>query len=251
MGFKISTAIAALAAMLAFAAAPARAEGVETVDVAKLMEAGPLPEQVMGDPKAPVTIVEYASMTCSHCAHFHKETFPAIKENYVDTGKVRALGASNFNADRLGKALDHADAAGKVPFSALQNEYNLVARDSYGPDLQAMCTSRGIAMLPFFGLAAGYLTGKYRKPEDFEANQRGYRTKDYAESGPPVLAVMDDISADTGASLPAIALAWLVRQPGIPAPIASARNVDQLETLLEFTKLALSDEQVSRLTNAL
>mgnify|MGYP001179080284 CR=1 FL=1 len=169
----------------------------------------------------------------------------------VDTGKVRALGASNFNADRLGKALDHADAAGKVPFSALQNEYNLVARDSYGPDLQAMCTSRGIAMLPFFGLAAGYLTGKYRKPEDFEANQRGYRTKDYAESGPPVLAVMDDISADTGASLPAIALAWLVRQPGIPAPIASARNVDQLETLLEFTKLELSDEQVSRLTNVL
>lgn len=169
----------------------------------------------------------------------------------VDTGKVRALGASNFNAARLDKALDHAEAQGKVPFSALQNEYNLVARDSYGPDLQAICTSRGIAMLPFFGLAAGYLTGKYRKPKDFEENQRGYRTQDYAECGPPVLAVMDEIAADTGASLPAIALAWLVRQPGIPAPIASARNVKQLETLLEFTRLELTDDQVARLTDAL
>jgi len=88
VGFKISTAIAALAAMLAFAAAPARAEGVETVDVAKLMEAGPLPEQVMGDPKAPVTIVEYASLTCPHCANFNNTVFPTLKEKYIDTGKV-------------------------------------------------------------------------------------------------------------------------------------------------------------------
>ncbi len=172
-------------------------------------------------------------------------------EGAVQTGKVRALGASNFGAARLQAALDHAEANGKTPFTALQNEYNLVARGSYGPDLQALCTSRGIAMLPFFGLAAGYLTGKYRKPEDFEANARGYRTKDYAEVGPPVLAVMDKIAANTGASLPAIALAWLVRQPGIPAPIASARNVEQLKTLLEFTSLQLSDDQVARLTEAL
>jgi len=169
----------------------------------------------------------------------------------AQTGKAKALGASNFQAERLRAALAYADDHGKTPFTALQNEYNLVARDAYGADLQSLCTTRGIAMLPFFGLAAGYLTGKYRKPEDFEANQRGYRTKDYAESGPPVLEVMDQISADTGASLPAIALAWLVRQPGIPAPIASARNVDQLKTLLEFTQLDLSDDQVSRLTSAL
>lgn len=169
----------------------------------------------------------------------------------VQSGKVRALGASNFKAGRLKAALAYADEADKTPFTALQNEYNLVARDSYGKELQELCTSRDIAMLPFFGLAAGYLTGKYRKPEDFENNQRGYRTKDYAESGPPVLAVMDEISEQTGASLPAIALAWLVRQPGIPAPIASARNVEQLETLLEFTRLDLTDDQVHRLTKAL
>ncbi len=167
------------------------------------------------------------------------------------TGKVRELGASNFTAERLAAALDAADASGAKPFTVLQNEYNLVARDSYGPELQALCTSRGIAMLPFFGLAAGYLTGKYRKPEDFENNVRGYRTKDYAEKGPAVLAVMDDISAQTGASLPAIALAWQIRQPGIPAPIASARNVEQLQSLLEFTRLELSDDHVDRLTAAL
>jgi aryl-alcohol dehydrogenase-like predicted oxidoreductase len=106
-------------------------------------------------------------------------------------------------------------------------------------------------MLPFFGLAAGYLTGKYREDADFEQGDRGYRVKDYKESGRPVLAEMDRIAAETGASLPAIALAWLVRQPGIPAPIASARNVAQLEQSLEFTGLELSEEQVDRLTAAL
>ncbi len=169
----------------------------------------------------------------------------------ADTGKVRALGASNFDPKRLSAALEYADANGKKPFLALQNEYNLVARDSYGSDLQELVTARDIAMLPFFSLAAGYLTGKYRKPEDFENKERAYRTKDYAESGPPVLAVMDEIATETGATLPAIALAWLARQPGIPAPIASARNGEQLATLLEFTKLELSDDQVDRLTKAL
>lgn len=172
-------------------------------------------------------------------------------EGAVATGKVRALGASNFGIERFGAALAYAETTAKTPFIALQNQYNLVSRGSYGEDLQELCTSRGIAMLPFYGLAAGYLTGKYRKPEDFEEGARVYRTKDYAEIGPSVLSVMDAISAETGASLAAIALAWLARQPGIPAPIASARNTDQLEQLLESTGLDLSDEQVSRLTRSL
>jgi aryl-alcohol dehydrogenase-like predicted oxidoreductase len=105
-------------------------------------------------------------------------------------------------------------------------------------------------MLPFFGLAAGYLTGKYRKPQDFEQGDRSYRVRDYQETGRPVLAEMDRIAAETGASLPAIALAWLVRQPGIAAPIASARTVEQLRQILEFTRLELTSEQVARLTAA-
>lgn len=169
----------------------------------------------------------------------------------VKSGKVRALGASNFDAERLSAALDAADGAGRTAFTVLQNEYNLVSRDEYGETLQRLCTGRGIAMLPFYGLAAGYLTGKYRKPEDFETGARGKSVKGYSEAGRPVLRVMDEIAEETGASLPAIALAWLVRQPGIPAPIASARTVRQLHDLLEFTRLELGDGQVARLTASL
>lgn len=167
----------------------------------------------------------------------------------VRSGKVKALGASNFDAARLGAALDDASATGAEPFTALQNEYNLVARKAYGRELQKLCTERGIAMLPFFGLASGYLTGKYRTEEDFAKSMRGGRAKELSGgNGPQVLAVMDEVAAETGASLSAIALAWLVRQPGIPAPIASARTVEQLRELLEFTQLELSEDQVARLT---
>jgi aryl-alcohol dehydrogenase-like predicted oxidoreductase len=168
----------------------------------------------------------------------------------VAGGKVRALGASNFTAERLSAALDVADASGATPFTVLQNEYNLVARDAYGSDLQRLCAQRGMAMLPFFGLAAGYLTGKYRTDQDFEQGNRAYRVKDYRESGRPVLTEMDAIAEETGASLAAIALAWLVRQPGIPAPIASARTPEQLRQMLEFTRLDLTQDQLDRLTAA-
>lgn len=169
----------------------------------------------------------------------------------VASGKVREIGASNFDAVRLAAALEAADAAGRTPFTVLQNEYNLVSRGSYGGDLQALCTARGIAMLPFYGLASGYLTGKYRTPEDFERGARSGSVRAYAEKGAPVLSAMDEVAAETGASLPAIALAWLVRQSGIPAPIASARTVEQLTDLLEFTRVELSDDQVARLSAAL
>ncbi|MGX7895339.1 aldo/keto reductase [Tsuneonella sp. HG222] len=186
-------------------------------------------------------------------AHRDYEQLPMTQivegfDGAVRSGKVREIGASNFSAVRLKEALAAADAAGRTPFTVLQNQYNLVARDAYGPDLQALCVERGIAMLPFFGLASGYLTGKYRKPEDFEQGNRSHRVKDFDEAGRPVLAEMDRIAEETGASLPAIALAWLVRQPGIPAPIASARTVEQLETMLEFTRLNLTEDQLERLT---
>ena len=171
-------------------------------------------------------------------------------EGAARSGKVREIGASNFSAERLSAALDAADAAGSTPFTVLQNQYNLVARDDYGPELQRLCVERGIAMLPFFGLASGYLTGKYRKPEDFEQGNRSHRVKDFEEAGRPILAEMDRIAEETGATLPAIALAWLVRQPGIPAPIASARTVGQLEQMLEFTRLELSEDQLARLSAA-
>ena len=169
----------------------------------------------------------------------------------VRSDKVRALGASNFDAERLSAALAQAEASNATPFTALQNEYNLVSRDAYGKDLQRLVTERGIAMLPFFGLASGYLTGKYRTEEDYAKSARGSRAKQLAAAnGPQVLAAMDAVAAETGASLSAIALAWLMRQPGIPAPIASARTVEQLHELLEFTRIELSEDQLARLTAA-
>ena len=168
----------------------------------------------------------------------------------MTTGKVRALGASKFTAPRLEAALDAAARSGATPFSVLQNQYNLVERLDFGPDLQALCARHGIPMLPFFGLASGYLTGKYRNADDMKGADRGYRVKDFMAKGPAALAALDKVAAETGASLPAIALAWLRVQPGIGAPIASARTPEQLSTLVESATLELSSEHFALLTQA-
>ena len=168
----------------------------------------------------------------------------------VRSGKVRALGASQFTAGRLAAALKAAASAGATPFSVLQNEYNLLNRGDFGPEMQRLCAENGIPMLPYYGLAAGYLTGKYRSEADLQKSARGFRAKDFLKIGAPVLAAMDNVAADTGASLPAIALAWLRVQPGIAAPIASARTVAQLDALIESTRLELSSDQLERLTAA-
>jgi aryl-alcohol dehydrogenase-like predicted oxidoreductase len=166
------------------------------------------------------------------------------------TGKVRALGASNFTTARFSAALDAADAAEAMPFTVLQNEYNLVHRDDYGPDLQALCQARGIAMLPFYSLAAGYLTGKYRDRTDLAGKARGSTVKKYIDKGLPVLKAMDPIVKDLMATHAQVALAWLIEQPGIDAPIASATTADQVDDLAEMLELELSAEQLASLTAA-
>lgn len=168
----------------------------------------------------------------------------------VASGKVRAIGASNFNAARLGGALDAAKSGGFAAFSVLQNEYNLVSRAAYPAELQELCTSNGIAMLPFFGLASGYLTGKYRSADDLAQSVRGTRMTELVTKGAPMLAVMDAIAAEMGASHAAIALAWLRHQHGIPAPIASATRVEQLAQLIEGATLNLRPDQLAALTAA-
>ena len=167
------------------------------------------------------------------------------------TDKVRALGASNFTAARLGEALTAAKDAGSMPFTALQNQYNLVSRNYYGADLQALCTINGVAMVPFYGIANGFLTGKYRTEADFGKSIRGARMKELIVTGRPMLAAMDTIAAETGASLAQIALAWLNAQPGIGAPIASATSVKQVEDLCGMASLTLSPEHLARLDTAL
>ena len=168
----------------------------------------------------------------------------------VKAGKVRELGASNFSASRLSAALSAAETGGFTSYSVLQNEYNLVNRDQYEGEVQALCVARGIVCLPYFGLASGFLTGKYRSEADFAQSARGGGMNRFFEKGLPILAVMDEIAAETGASLPAIALAWLNAQPGIAAPIASARVPEQLDALLEGASLVLDPPHLERLTAA-
>ena len=168
----------------------------------------------------------------------------------IANGSIRAAGASNFTAERLASALDAADRVGGGHYSVLQNEYNLVRRHKFEGAVQKLCRARGIVSLPFYGLAAGYLTGKYRSAADLERHERGGRVKDFVERGAPVLAAMDAVAAESGASHPAIALAWLLAQPGVAAPIASATTPAQVAELVAAVSLTLDDAHLSKLTAA-
>lgn len=169
----------------------------------------------------------------------------------VDAGIVRAIGASNYSADRLAEALRVADENGLPRFTAMQPELNLLDRDQYEGALQQLCIDEGLGVVTYFSLASGYLSGKYRKPEDLGKSPRGARVKPYLDGrGPAMLAVMDRIAAETGATLSQIALAWVAAQPGVTAPIASATTVDQLDELIGSMGLSLSDEQRAALSAA-
>ena len=168
----------------------------------------------------------------------------------VKQGLVREIGLSNYGADRLRAMCDVTHSNGTTPFTVLQNEYNLVERGSYSPELQRLCVERGIAMLPWFGLAAGFLTGKYRTREDLARHNRGSSIERFFDKGLKVLPALDAVAAETGASHGAVALAWLMRQPGIAAPIASASKPEQLDIQFEALTLELSPSQLDRLTAA-
>ena len=171
-------------------------------------------------------------------------------DSLVNSGLVREIGASNYDAERLAAVHTAAHSNGMTPFTILQNEYNLVERDAYPPELQELCVERGIAMLPWFGLAAGFLTGKYRSRADLEKFNRGSSIERFFEHGLKVLPTLDAVVKETGASHGAVALAWLMRQPGIAAPIASASEPGQLDIQFEALTLELDDDQLERLTAA-
>jgi len=170
----------------------------------------------------------------------------------IDAGKVRALGASNFHAARLKSANDAAKAHGLPHYHALQPEYNLVSRHKFEGQLQDYCVEHNIGVVPFYGLANGFLTGKYRSPADYGKSAiRGPRMAAYFEGkGTPVLAALDQVAAETGATLAQIALAWLAAQPSITAPIASATSIAQVEELLGSMGLVLTPDQLAALDAA-
>ena len=169
----------------------------------------------------------------------------------VDAGIVRAIGASNYSAQRLAEALRVADDKGLPRFTAMQPELNLLDRAQYEGPLQQLCIDEGLGVITYFSLASGYLSGKYREPGDLGKSPRGARVKPYLEGrGPAVLAVMDGIAAETGATLSQIALAWVAAQPGVTAPIASATTAAQLDELMGSLDLDLNDQQLAALSQA-
>lgn len=169
----------------------------------------------------------------------------------IEAGKVRALGASNFHAARLKSAHDLAMAYGLPSYHVLQPEYNLVSRHKFEGELQDYCVTHNIGVVPYYGLASGFLTGKYRSADDLGKSVRGGRMTPLLEGkGQAVLGAMDAVAAETGATLAQIALAWLAAQPGVTAPIASATSAPQVEELLGAMTLELSHDQLERLTLA-
>ncbi|MGN7998171.1 aldo/keto reductase [Sphingomonas sp. 22176] len=180
-----------------------------------------------------------------------QEEYLAAFGKLIDVGKVRALGASNFHAMRLKSALDLATKQGLPHFRVVQPEYNLVSRRKFEGELQDLCITHNLGVIPYYGLASGFLTGKYRSEADLSKSVRGGgMAKLLAGKGGALLAVMDEVAAETGASLAQIALAWLAAQDGVTAPIASATSIEQLDELIGAWDVDLSHDQRDRLTAA-
>jgi aryl-alcohol dehydrogenase-like predicted oxidoreductase len=173
--------------------------------------------------------------------------FEALKR----AGKIRATGLSNFTAPRVEKALAVSARDGLAQPAALQNWYNLVEREKFEGPLRDVALREGLAAFPYYGLANGFLAGKYRSPDDLAKSPRGLRNAAYLEGrGMRVLAALDDVAAETGAALATVALAWTMAQPGITAPIASATSLEQLRELVASLTLELNVGQMERLNAA-
>ena len=175
------------------------------------------------------------------------ETFDSL----VREGKVRHLAASNYSAARLTEALDLQAAHGWAPYVALQPEYNLVARTEYESQYADLCVERGLGTLPYFGLARGYLTGKYRTGgEPVDSVRAGGASAYVGAAGERVLDALEPVAAAHGVRPAAVALAWLRTRPAVVAPIASARTPEQLADLLPMATLALAPDEVALLDDA-
>jgi aryl-alcohol dehydrogenase-like predicted oxidoreductase len=170
----------------------------------------------------------------------------------VKEGKVRVLGASNISPERLAASLDFAEREGLARYEILQPHYNLVERGQYEGPLADLVAARGLSAAPYFGLAAGFLTGKYRPGAASVDSARAGQAAAYLaqERGPRVLAALDEVAAAHGAAPASVALAWLRAQPTVVATLASARTLDQLPPLLASATLTLTDAEVAALSAA-
>ncbi|MEU1307643.1 aldo/keto reductase [Streptomyces cinnamoneus] len=169
----------------------------------------------------------------------------------VKEGKVREIAASNITPERLRASLDFSARSGLARYVAVQPHYNLVSRDTYEGDLAAVTAEYGLAAVPYFALASGFLTGKYRPGATVEsARSSGAAKYVDSERGRKVLAALDEVAAAHDAEVATVALSWLAAQPTVATPLASARTVDQLPSLLAVADLKLTEAEVATLTEA-
>ncbi|QJT02603.1 aldo/keto reductase [Streptomyces asoensis] len=188
--------------------------------------------------------------------HFDKPEVPVEEivgalDELVRAGKVRHIAASNITPERLQESLEFSDREGLARYVALQPHYNLVSRDTYEGGLQDLAARFGLAAVPYFALAAGFLTGKYRPGTTVQSARAAGAAKHLdTERGRNVLTALDEIAQAHDTEIPTVALAWLAAQPTVAAPIASARTVEQLPALLGVAQLELTGEEITRLTRA-
>ena len=191
----------------------------------------------------------YQSHTDDESVPF-EETLEAYAQ-LIDEGKVRYIGASNYKGARLAEAEDLAEREKLPAYKTLQPEYNLYDRQDYETDLAPVAEKYGLGVISYFSLASGFLTGKYQSLEDAKGTKRETRVQKYFdERGMKILKALKKVSDETGAEQAAVSLAWLLAQPTITAPIASATSTKQMESLFAAVELKLSAEQVAQLTDA-
>lgn len=179
-----------------------------------------------------------------------EETLGAYAQ-LIKEGKVRAIGASNYSADRLAESLKISREHGIPSYQSLQPKYNLYDRAEYESALEPLILKEGLGVIPYFGLAAGFLTGKYRSEADLGKSPRGAGNKKYLnDRGFRILSALDQVAKANNATPGKVALAWLIARPGITAPIASATSLDQLRDLVDATTLKLDQPSIELLNQA-
>jgi aryl-alcohol dehydrogenase-like predicted oxidoreductase len=185
-------------------------------------------------------------------SHFPDKETPIAEtleahQRLVDQGKVRAVGASNYDAAGLKEALDAA-GGGRARYSVLQPHYNLVVRDQYEGALEDLCMKEGLGVIPYFALASGFLTGKYRTEADLKKSARGGRMKELLQGrGQALLGAMDKVAARHNATLAQVALSWLMARPSVTVPIASATTAAQMKELTPSAAIKLTTEDIKEL----
>jgi aryl-alcohol dehydrogenase-like predicted oxidoreductase len=196
---------------------------------------------------------DYIDLYQAH--HFDKttpieETLDAFQE-LIRQGKVRAIGASNYTGALLAEALDVSAAKNLVRYESLQPHYNLYERAGYENDLEPLVLEKGVGVIPYYALASGFLTGKYRSEADFGKSTRGGGMKSRLnERGFIILKALDDVSARLDARPAQVALAWLIARPSVTAPIASATTPEQVEDLVAAARLKLDADAIKVLDQA-